>query len=204
MVGLLAPGAHRLAEADIERHQAAADMRIGAVEHPRAALVALKPSARKLRIIRPLCDVPSTIARLSRAIDRIGRAGIVLRGIAQEGAEIARRREAEAADRRVLGAIDQLVEAARLEAGRSSRDASRPAPAACPASQTPKLHSAVRDRHARVLLAGAHGQASAGSRRRKRRLVVQARGGIAVVAAERIVLDLLAQADRQARRPAPA
>ena len=34
MVGLLAPGAHRLPEADIERHQAPADMRVGAVEHP--------------------------------------------------------------------------------------------------------------------------------------------------------------------------
>ena len=34
MVGLLAPGAHGLAEPDIERHEAPADVRVSAVEDP--------------------------------------------------------------------------------------------------------------------------------------------------------------------------
>ena len=200
MVGLLAPCAHRLPEADIERHQPAADMRIGAVEGSSAALVGIEAEREKLRTIRPLCDVPSTIATLSCAIDRVRRADIVLRRIAQEGAEVAQRREAKAADRRILGAIDQFVEAAGLKAGRIADMllVRRRRLAGFADAEAP---FAVRDRLARILLAGAHGQAGQEAVG-ERRPVVEARRRIGIVAAERDSLDLLAQADRDAgRRP---
>ena len=42
MIGLLAPGPHRLAKANVERHEAAADMRKGAVENAAPRLVAVE------------------------------------------------------------------------------------------------------------------------------------------------------------------
>ena len=42
MVGLLAPSPHRLAKANVERHEAAANMREGSVEHASSRLVAVE------------------------------------------------------------------------------------------------------------------------------------------------------------------
>ena len=96
MVGLLSPGADRLAEANIERHEAAADMRIGAVEDALARFVAIEAEREEA------ADHPARLRgafddrEIVGAVDRIRGAGIVLLRVAQESADIARRREAEA------------------------------------------------------------------------------------------------------------
>jgi len=108
-------------------------------------------------------------------------AGIVMSGIAQEGSEVARGGEAEAAGRRVLGAIDQLVKPAWLKSGGIADVlvVGRRRLAWLADAETPL---AVRDRLARILLArpdrqGWQKAVRGGS------LIVEARGGIAVVAA---------------------
>ena len=198
MVGLLAPRAHRLPEANIERHQAPADMRVGAVEHPAAGLIGIEAereeTADHAAALRRALDNRDIVL----AIDRVRRAEVVLRRIAQEGAEVAHCGEAEAADRRVLGAIDQFVEAARLKAGRIAhmllvrrRRLARLAHAKAP--------FAIRDRRTGILLAGAHRQARQEAVRESGP-IVQACGRIRIVAARRVVLNLLAEADWNAGR----
>ena len=60
MIDLLAPGVAGLREADVQADHSAPDMREDAVED--ASVVLVNPRCRKVRIMRPLCEVPSRIA----------------------------------------------------------------------------------------------------------------------------------------------
>ncbi len=149
MIGLLAPRAHGLAEPNVQRHQAAADMREGAVENTPARLVPIESERNET------ADHPSALraaldsGEIVGSIDRVDGAGVVLVGIAQEGAEVARRRKSEAADRRILGAVDQLIETPRFEtvviADMLLIRASRPRPARMFRSSRQRSESAPSD-----------------------------------------------------------
>src|ERR1700677_1762997 len=197
MVGLLTPSPYRLAKSNIERHEAAANMRKSAVEHAAPGLVSVEAQRKQT------ADHPSALRtafdyrEIVRPIDRIDGAHVVLLGIAQEGAEVASRRESQSANGRILGAIDELIEtpgfepvaiAEMLIVGRRRRVL-----LAC--SEAPRR---VRDRLSRILLARPHGERRQKAIREGSR-IVDARGRIAVVAIDRIVLDLLAETDRHTR-----
>ena len=198
MIGLLAPRSHRLAKAKVERHEAAANMRKGAVENATSRLVTVEAERQQAADHPPALRAAFDDGQIVGSVHRIGGSRIVLVGIAQEGAEITRGGKSEAAHGRILGAVDQFVKMSRFEAvAIAEMPLVRRQSPVLPASS--KAPSRVRNRLARILLARPDGQ-----RRQKpvreRRGIVEVRSRIAVVAVDWIVLDLLAEADRHACR----
>src|ERR1700733_12781718 len=115
MVALLAPSPDRLAEANIERHQPAADMGKCAVENAAHGLVTVEAKRKQAADHPPALGAPLDDRKIVGSVDRIGGSRVVLFGIAQEGAEIASGGKSEAANGRVFGAVDQFLKMARFE-----------------------------------------------------------------------------------------
>ena len=89
MIGLLAPGPHRLAKANVERHEPAANMREDAIEHATTRLVAVEAKRKEAVDHPPALRAAFDDREIVGSIDWIGRPGIVLVETAQEGAEVA-------------------------------------------------------------------------------------------------------------------
>src|SRR5208337_3202143 len=85
MVSLLAPGAHRLAEANVQRQQAAADVWIGAVKDPSARFVAIEPEREEGTNHPAALRGAFDDGEVAGAVDRVCRSGFVLSRTFQEG-----------------------------------------------------------------------------------------------------------------------
>ena len=116
MVLAVALGAPGLREAHVHADAAAAaDPVEDAVDHPAAALVLVE--AQRLVVVeiaRRLRDREGQRV-LDVARERVGITKVVGPGVAQEGNEVARRREAQARHERVLGDVGELVDRALQE-----------------------------------------------------------------------------------------
>ena len=179
VIDLVAPGASRMAEAHVERHQAAADMRQRTFEHLAAALVGVEAQMQVRADEAPALRGAHDDRRVARAVDRIARARRIGPLEAEERADIAQRREADPQHDRILGTVDKLVEPARLEACRQADlgIARRLGLAVGAGAEAPLV---VWDRHARRIFLRAHGQARPESVG-QRELVVRRHGRISGV-----------------------
>src|SRR5262249_45655593 len=111
-------GAAGLSETDVEGHQPSANVRKGAIEHRLTALVAIESEmdkrAHKSAALRTAHNNRFGILH----VDRIFAAVVVGRRGFEKGTEIACGRKTKAQHQRSLGAINDFIEAARLESGR--------------------------------------------------------------------------------------
>ena len=89
MIGLLAPRSHRLAKAKVERHEAAPNMRKGAVENAAPRLVAVEAERKQTADHPPALRAAFDNRQIVGSVDGIGSSRIVLFRIAKEGAEVA-------------------------------------------------------------------------------------------------------------------
>src|SRR4051812_22948116 len=117
MVELIAPGPTGMAEAHVQRHQAAADMRHGAVERDAPLFVAIEAQMQRRADETPALRCADRDRSLAVLVDRIGVAGRILLLVFEEGPDITPCREAETQHERILGAIDQFIQPAGLETG---------------------------------------------------------------------------------------
>src|SRR4029077_14577797 len=128
-----------------------------------------------------------------RPIDWIGGPGIIFIRVAQEGAKVASGGKYETAVGRILGALNQFVQMSRFESIVIAEMlfVRRRSPILL---AYPKAPGRVRDRLPWILLARPHGERGQ-KPVREWCGIIRARRRIGVVAVDRIVLDLLTEAD---------
>src|SRR5712672_3464246 len=148
-------GAARLSKSNIERHEAATDVRKRAIEHDLAALVAIEPEMDE-RAHEAAALRASHHDRLG-ILDEYGvvAAVIILRLGLQKGAKIARSRKTQAKHKGILGTVDQFIKTTRFETSRITnlRVAHYEVATLRAGAERPLR---VRDRDTRLLFLGTH------------------------------------------------